>query len=596
MYLLFLNLVAVVVEGLGLAMMLPIFEFLQSNGDLQTLTEKGVHWKYILEVAGALGVPVSLESLLAFTLIMIITRQAILYARQVTVSAARMALQKSLQDEVFRRYLHTSLEFQKSHSTGTVVNDIVGEIGKATRAIVDLLTIIGILVVGAVYVTAMLVISWQMTLSALCVFGVIVFSVQGLMRRSREIGQQIVDINQSITHFLVQRLSSTRLIRLSRTEQAEIDRFCSYTTVNADRAVSLQRSKAIIDIVPEPILAITAAATIIFGEALFGLTITTLSVFLVIALRLLPTVKQAQSVRQNILANHGSIEVAVNSLTSLKAKEESASGNRTFGSLDREIRFESVSFSYGSDEDKRVLDHLDLTIPAGKLVAIVGPSGAGKSTLIDMLPRLRIPDSGVIRFDGVDISEFNLHSLRNGIAYAQQSPEIFDGTIADHIRYGRSDMPDADVLKAAKLAGLGDFLDGLPEGLNTYVGEKGGSLSGGQKQRLEIARAILGGVPILILDEPTSQLDALSERDFCTLMTRLARETNMTIIMVAHRISTIQITDEIIVMLNGKVVDTGVHSELIDKNGWYRTAFGSPPALHAADGGVESAETAAQTV
>jgi subfamily B ATP-binding cassette protein MsbA len=231
-----------------------------------------------------------------------------------------------------------------------------------------------------------------------------------------------------------------------------------------------------------------------------------------------------------------------------------------------ELQFNDVHFSY-PDSDV-VINGVSFTARAGQTTAIVGPSGAGKSTIISLMPRFYDPESGEVLIDGIDIKNVTKDSLRNNLAYVSQQPLLFEGTIADNIRYGRSDATDADIYEAAKLAFAHEFILEQPEGYDTPVGENGVSLSGGQRQRISIARALVRNAPILLLDEATSSLDNESEAAVQNALETAMR--GRTVLVIAHRLSTIASADKIIVMEGGRVVEEGTHAELsAQKNGVY---------------------------
>jgi ABC-type multidrug transport system fused ATPase/permease subunit len=184
-----------------------------------------------------------------------------------------------------------------------------------------------------------------------------------------------------------------------------------------------------------------------------------------------------------------------------------------------------------------------------------------------------VPTSGVVQIDSILISDYTLKSLRKAIAYSPQSPQIFDGTVKDHIRYGKSDATNEEVIEAAKLAGVDTFIDRLPDGYDTFLGEDAVRLSGGQKQRLDLARTLVSEPQIMIFDEPTSNLDVDSEEMFRKTIERIRRKTNTTIIIVAHRLSSIFDSDQIIVLNQGRVESTGKHIDLIQQGGWYERAW-----------------------
>lgn len=242
------------------------------------------------------------------------------------------------------------------------------------------------------------------------------------------------------------------------------------------------------------------------------------------------------------------------------------------GRVEGDISFRDVAFSYNNGEDQ-VLSGVNLDIESGKTVALVGPSGAGKTTLCHLIPRFYDITQGKITIDGIDIRNIKLKSLRKNIGLVQQEVFLFTGTIKDNILYGNPSSGDEEIAEAAKKASIHDFITSLPEGYNTYIGEKGIKLSGGQKQRISIARLFLKNPPILILDEATSALDNETE----TIVQKSLEDLSLgrTTLIIAHRLSTIKNADEILVLTSEGVEEQGTHMELMDRNGLYKRLYNS---------------------
>ena len=246
----------------------------------------------------------------------------------------------------------------------------------------------------------------------------------------------------------------------------------------------------------------------------------------------------------------------------------------TLEKVNGDICFDNVSFSYNHDEDREVLDHISFVVPQGKTVALVGPSGGGKTTICHLLPKFYHPDAGVISIDGTDIEDITMESLRENIGIVQQDVFLFSGSFADNIAYGRNDASFEEIVEAAKKANIYDYIMSLPDTFDTQIGERGVRLSGGQKQRLSIARVFLKNPSIRILDEATSALDNTTEALIQEALNTLKK--GRTTIVVAHRLSTIKNADQILVVANGKIRESGTHNELIkDEKGIYKKLYES---------------------
>ena len=248
---------------------------------------------------------------------------------------------------------------------------------------------------------------------------------------------------------------------------------------------------------------------------------------------------------------------------------------QVMGTAKGDISIEDVSFAYNNGEP--VLDHISIHIPQGETVAVVGPSGGGKSTLCQLIPRFYDVTGGRILVDGVDVRSVTQHSLRQNIGIVQQDVFLFAGTILDNIRYGRPDATEDEIIEAAKRAEIYDDIMNMPDGFQTYVGERGVMLSGGQKQRVSIARIFLKNPPILILDEATSALDSVTQACIQGAFDELAK--GRTTLIIAHRLSTIRNAHRIIVVDDNRIVEEGTHAQLLASGGEYAQLYNTQKSV-----------------
>ena len=390
-------------------------------------------------------------------------------------------------------------------------------------------------------------------------------ALRNLARESFEGSKQLTDTAQEA-------LANQGIVKAYRAEKRESDRF----TEVAKRIVKANlRSASIAGASPptiEMIGILFVVLLLFFGqrEIINGTMNTAQFVtFLLFLFRSYDPMRKLSrlqnSMEQALAAAHHVWEVMDEHAT---IQEKPGAGE--LPTLKKEIELRNVSFGY-ANESRSVLRDVSLKIPAGTMVALVGESGGGKSTLTKLLPRFHDPSSGAVLWDGMDIRDATISSLRKQIALVTQETVLFNDTVRHNIAYGKPEASDKEIEEAALIAFAHDFIRELPNGYDTIVGERGIFLSGGQRQRLAIARAILVNAPVLILDEATSALDAESERLVQRAIGNLVR--NRTTIVIAHRLSTVRRADVIVVMEAGRIIETGTHSELLARGGQYKKLY-----------------------
>ncbi len=570
--LILLSLVSTISEVIGIGIFLPIFQFIQLDGDLNALIEYSGLWQYIIDGFYFLNIETSLLALLLTSFSFFVFRQLLVYLRLVYTTAVAQNLVQKQRNQLFDKYMEADTAYHDSVPVGNLVNIIVTETNSAIVGVMGPLELVVYMIMLIGYLIMMAILSWQMTL--LSVVAIIIAGAipKVWIKQSKVTGRNLVNANTLMTEFLVGRLRSPRLVRLAGTENAEKKEFYRLTLAQRKHRIfsSILQSKT--DVSMEPVIIGSSLVLLYFSYTVFQLQMEVIGMYLVIAMRLMPVAKSITLKIQSIQSVIGPIETLERRTQQMKNSMERDIGTVHLKKVSKSISIHNISYRYPMTEE-HALKNISIKFKTGSINAIVGPSGSGKSTLIDLFPRLRLPSAGIIKIDGVNIAEYTLKSLRQLISYSPQSPQIFDGTIKNHILYGKSDATDKELQDAVQLAGAEEFINKLPKGLNTIIGDDAVKLSGGQRQRLDLARALIKKSKILILDEPNSNLDIESEKIFTKVLRKIQKETNTTIIIVAHRLQSIADADQIIVLNQGRIDATGAHNELLKQRGWYAKAW-----------------------
>jgi len=570
--LIFLSLLSTVTEIFGIGMFLPIFQFIRLEGEINALVSDSSFWQYVFSGFSYLNIEPSLLALLLISFAFFLGRQVFVYIRLVYKAAVTQSIVQALRNRMFNGYIEANTSYHDSIPVGNLVNVITTEANAAVIGVMAPIELMVYIVMLMGYLLVLFALSWKMTLVSVVVL-ILASRIPNLwIKKSTQIGRKLVNANTLMSEFLVGRLRSPRLVRLSGTEIAEQNEFHQLTQKQRKHAVLGSILQARTEVAMEPVVIGLSLMFLYFSYTLLQLQIEVIGLYLVVALRLMPVVKGIILQWQSVQRFLGSIEVIENRLKTMKESIEKDNGTDFIYKFKHSIIFDRVSYQYSTSRND-VLRNITIEFKAGDMTAVVGPSGGGKSTLIDLLPCLRLPTKGVIKIDGNRIEKYKLKSLRQLITYAPQFPQIFDGTVKNHILYGKNSATNKEIQDAILLSGVEEFINKLPKGLDTVLGEDAAKLSGGQRQRLDLARVLVRKSPILILDEPTSNLDAESEEKFKKVLTQIRKETNTTIIVVAHRLATIADADRIIVLNHGEVEAIGAHAELLKQKGWYAKAW-----------------------
>jgi subfamily B ATP-binding cassette protein MsbA len=478
-----------------------------------------------------------------------------------------------LRQDLYGHLLEQSATFFERHRTNYLVSRLVSSAAAIETAVTstlrDMLRESFTLIF---FLSACFYLSWRLTLGSLVIAPIIAILTAKFGRALRNLAREGFEGSKELTDTAQEALANQGIVKAYRAEKRESERFTSV----AKRIMRANlRSASIAGASPptiEMIGMLIFALLLLFGQREIisdRMQNSQFFTFLFFLFRTYDPVRKLSrlqnSMEQALAAAHHVWEVMDEHAT-IKEKP----GASDLPPLQKEIELRNVKFGY-ANETKSVLRDVSLKIKAGTMVALVGESGGGKSTLTKLLPRFHDPSSGAVLWDGIDIRDATIASLRKQIALVTQETVLFNDTVRHNIAYGKPEATDVEIEEAALIAFAHDFIRELPDGYDTIVGERGIFLSGGQRQRLAIARAILDNAPVLILDEATSALDAESERLVQSAIGNLVR--NRTTIVIAHRLSTVRRADVIVVMEAGRIIEMGTHTELLAKAGQYRKLY-----------------------
>ncbi len=505
-------------------------------------------------------------------LVVFLVRGFATYGQTYTMSYIGQRVIIDIREAMFKHLQRLDQAYYDRRKTGVIMSNLTNDVAALQSAIVDnLVSFIteGVTLIGSL--VSMLYLDWKLTLVTLVIVPVVLGIINIFGKRLRIAGHDVQGRIADITSLLQETISGARVVRSFAREGYEVQRFERENQRNFRAVMRATKLTSLLSPLVEFSAAIAVAVILWYGgySVVTGaITAGSLIAFLIYAINLSNPVKRLSQVYGNIQKAMAAGD-RVFAILDTKPEVVEKTNAIVLPEVDGRVRFDHVSFSY--DGEKKALDDFSLDVPAGRVVAIVGPSGAGKTTIANLLPRFYDATEGAITVDGIDVRDVTFQSLREQIGVVPQETMLFNATIKDNILYGRLDGTDEEVYAAAKAANALEFIERLPEGMDTLVGERGSSLSGGQRQRIAIARAILKNPKILILDEATSALDTESEKLVQEALERLMQ--GRTAFVIAHRLSTIKNADQIVVLREGKLVESGTHDELVAAGGLYQHLY-----------------------
>ena len=551
-------------EVLGLSVLIPVVTFLV-GGSLSDLT-LGPPFSYIPEVFNALSIPLEVGYVLSLVLFFMVVSFFCIHLQERFVGYSRYEFLESFRNEASFNLLSSKWEHLDNISTGELSNKLMVETDRAAESLVALVNMVTFSVQLLVYSLFAFVLSWELSLIALITILLAAITAKRLINAVGKLGEQSVKANTVYNKQIVDIFKGSKLVKAFGVEELVNDKLINFnqSTVNILKKIIVNQSWMRFEL--QTFISCALVAILYFAVVFLKVEISILLIFLYIVMRITPKFFSFQGQFHSYVSHEPSLKIVDDLIIKgLQNKETVKTTSMMFEQIQSGIEFSNVSYRYPNSKEN-ALSEISLRINSKEFIAVVGPSGAGKSTLLDLCIGLIKPTEGKITIDGKDFNNLNMISYKKRLGFVPQESIFFDGTIKENL-FLDLDFDKELAEKSLKISQINDFVESLPLGINSEVGEGGSNLSGGQKQRLSIARALIRKPSILILDEATSSLDSRSEALFQEAIETIASQ--YTLVVIAHRLSTIKKAKKIFVLDKGRLVEDGSYNDLISNEGLF---------------------------
>ena len=557
-----LSVLMVFFEVIGIAMFYPVFKFAEAKGNLGEFASSSRLNSILVEVFAQLGLSINLGILCFISFAFILARQVVNYYQAIGQDRLRYIVAKRLAMKCFGVIFSSESRHIRNMKSSELATLCGQECQDSASLIKNYISLFGQFLSILAYSSVLIISQPLASAVAIAVLVSISAALSSLAERSRRASDGMMQARRQTVQFLTERFRAWKLIKLASAQDIEAQRFNETFSEMMQRHLHIFHLAGIGRLIFTPTVFAFLLGAIYFTVEVLSFDVSGIALFVLIMLRLQPVVQQVNGYTHALSFFDPALqhvnEVLQSGMTCVERGGEEILPAR----LRQGISFRAVSYVY-PDGEHPALNGISFTLPAASITAIIGPSGSGKSTLIDLLPRFINASEGRILVEGRDIGEYDLSSLRGGIAYVTQEPFIFDGSVAENIRYLRPDLTEAEMRAAARLANAEDFIDALPNGFRTMLGESGARLSGGQKQRIALSRAFAAHPRLLILDEPTSALDGESDEAVRSGIKQYVAASGAVVVVVAHRLSMLRDADQVVLIEAGRVKAAGPAADVL---------------------------------